>query len=277
MISVEYCGGLGNQLFQIYTALSYSIKYDRKVILRKSDTSPSITFRTTYWDTFLKGLQGFLYDGAEYGKKVRECKSFSERDFMFTELPEVKENILLKGYFQSYKYFEHNVKEINELLSINNMRKDVYKKYKHMYDFKNKTYISVHFRIGDYLHLQDYHCILEDEYYVNAINSIKALSTEGCVFLLFFEEKDKSRIYEKLKTVFKNVTFQLVDTKIPDHEQLLLMSLCKHNIIANSTFSWWGAYLNKNKDKKVIYPKMWFGPKIGHNVKDLFPASWKMM
>ena len=71
---------------------------------------------------------------------------------------------------------------------------------------------------------------------------------------------------------FKNVFF--IENIPFDYEELILMSLCKHNIIANSTFSWWGAYFNTNPAKIVCYPSIWFGPDVTHNTKDLCPESW---
>jgi hypothetical protein len=62
-----------------------------------------------------------------------------------------------------------------------------------------------------------------------------------------------------------------------DYIDLYLMSLCENNIIANSSFSWWGSWLNKNKEKKIIAPSKWFGKKINHDTKDLIPKEWIVM
>ena len=69
-------------------------------------------------------------------------------------------------------------------------------------------------------------------------------------------------------------TFERGDNTLADWEQMLYMSLCSHNIIANSSFSWWGAGFNSNKEKIVCYPSVWFGPTIGHNTSDLCPSVW---
>ena len=79
----------------------------------------------------------------------------------------------------------------------------------------------------------------------------------------------------KLKEKFPFLYFIKIDDDLPDWKQMLLMSCCRHNIIANSTFSWWGGYFNQNVDKIVCYPALWFGSKISHNTCDLFPDSWK--
>ena len=78
-----------------------------------------------------------------------------------------------------------------------------------------------------------------------------------------------------LKVRGVNCEFIKVSDEYHDWEQLLIMSVCDHNIIANSSYSWWGAYLNENKNKTVMYPEKWFGKKMQqHNLCDLFPLTW---
>jgi tellurite resistance-related uncharacterized protein len=71
-----------------------------------------------------------------------------------------------------------------------------------------------------------------------------------------------------------DLTFEKVDSRLDDWEQMILMSLCQYNIIANSTFSWWAAYFNTNANKLVCYPKVWFGPRANHDTKDLYLEDW---
>ena len=78
----------------------------------------------------------------------------------------------------------------------------------------------------------------------------------------------------KLKEIFPKITFIKCHCAIPDWEQLLLMASCRHNIIANSSFSWWGAYLNSNASKIICYPNVWFGALARNDTRDMFPASW---
>ena len=90
--------------------------------------------------------------------------------------------------------------------------------------------------------------------------------------LIFCEKSDFPDILEmigQLKQIFNEVTFQIIDFNISDWEQLLIMSSCQNNIIANSTYSWWGAYFNVNPGRIVCYPNKWFGNKlIANNTKD---------
>jgi hypothetical protein len=73
----------------------------------------------------------------------------------------------------------------------------------------------------------------------------------------------------------RDIQFHFVRDTIADWQQMLLMSVCDHNIIANSTFSWWGAYLNANQTKIVCYPSLWFGYGVSHDTRDMFPETWK--
>jgi hypothetical protein len=140
----------------------------------------------------------------------------------------------------------------------------------------SNTTISIHFRLGDYKNLQDFHPILSYEYYYKALKYL-IKSNENYNVLYFCEELDKDVvefIIFRLKKQFVNINFIQCPFDIEDWQQLLLMSLCNNHIIANSTFSWWGAYFN-NKEKKVCYPSIWFGQKLQHNdLKDLFPNDW---
>jgi hypothetical protein len=78
-----------------------------------------------------------------------------------------------------------------------------------------------------------------------------------------------------LQEEFNHLTFTPIDTEIVDYEQVLLMSLCQHNIIANSSFSWWGAYFNQHSNNIVTYPNTWFGPSLGNKkTDDMFPIGW---
>ena len=95
--------------------------------------------------------------------------------------------------------------------------------------------------------------------------------------MYFCEKDDNVEVLDKineLRIVFPECSFIKAPDNADDWKQLLMMSCCKHHIIANSTFSWWGAYFNSNEDKIVCYPDPWFGPNLKHNVDDLFPDTW---
>ena len=137
----------------------------------------------------------------------------------------------------------------------------------------------MHFRLDDYKPIPHVHPVMPYEYYRNAmVHMIGSMNGERPLKILCFYQEcdfaDVNIIITKLQTEFDFVTFEHIDHTIEDWKQLLLMSCCKHNIIANSTFSWWGAYFGQDADKIVCYPARWFGPSMNHNMTDLFPSTW---
>jgi hypothetical protein len=131
------------------------------------------------------------------------------------------------------------------------------------------------------------------DYYYRAISHIisasasESASSDAYTFLIFYESRDKEIILKniaELKTrcatdvdggaYGRDIQFHFVRDTIADWQQMLLMSVCDHNIIANSSFSWWGAYFNANLGKVVCYPSVWFGPGVSHDTRDLCPESW---
>ena len=146
----------------------------------------------------------------------------------------------------------------------------------------------MHFRQGDYLLLPDHYLILSYNYYKNSLDYIFKErkdkrkdkiedKKENNSVLFFCEDIDLPSVIDiikQLKEVYPQVEFIRAPTDLEDWQQLLMMSCCQHNIIANSTFSWWGAYFNSNLGKIVCSPKEWFGPKIDIKMEELLPANW---
>jgi hypothetical protein len=277
MISCNLHGGLGNQLFQIYTTIAYAIQRNKKFFfLNVEELKSSLTNRHTYWDSFLKRLKPFLIDPELMNKDnlvIIQEKEFSYNTLSIGLDSKIK---MLQGYFQSPKYFDDYLQTINRLLKIDDIKVNLTNKYRKLINDELPT--SMHFRLGDYKKKPEHYLILQVEYYRAALNCI--LETNSITKVLYFcEEQDLEDVKTTIATLkleFPNIEFIRADPELKDWEQLILMSLCRNNIIANSTFSWWGAYLNIYRQKKVIYPNTWFGPKLQktHNTKDLFPADW---
>jgi hypothetical protein len=280
MLTCYLQGGLGNQLFQIFTTINYAFK-NKKVFAFTNQTILD-TQRSTYWGTLLQPLAKFTkeinYNTGRFSALTNNFSHLKEKDFSYNELPNISnENILLVGYFQSYKYFKENAKSIMKLIKLEEQRVKTQLTFK-KYNLNNT--ISLHFRRGDYKSLQHSYVLLDYTYYENALKHILAHEPDTVKNALVFCEKNDLgevlSITDKLKQTYPILTFAIIDFNISDWQQLLLMSTCKHNIIANSTFSWWGAYFNTTPEKIVCYPDRWFGPKLGHyNMKDLFPIEWR--
>ena len=282
MISSKLCGGLGNQLFQIFTTISYAIENSKHFFFLNNfqlgNGSNGATIRYTYWNTFLSALYPFLRNINE----MPQLTYITENNFKYQVLPKNSTSActLLVGYFQSPKYFNNYKDTIYKLLKID-LKKTIVKN-KILIDFNETTYISAHFRFGDYKKYPNIYTLLTETYYKNALNNIlkdglKEIKND--VKVLYFCENDSinevNEIIVSLKSDFPQITFIRADPQLEDWEQMLLMSLCQHNIIANSTFSWWGAYLNTNPAKIVCYPDQWFSPDAKKDTSDLFLDDWK--
>jgi len=285
MITCNLMGGLGNQTFQIFTTISYAIDNKKKIKFLKTDTlgTNGTTVRNTFWNTFFSKLKPFLIE--TLSEKMHIIK---EQDFSYSQLNmdtttnKTNENIMIQGYFQSYKYFQENYDVIYRMLTINEQKNAVLKKL----ELSNETLknsISMHFRLGDYKLLPEYHPILKWEYYERALNCILYKNEDKEYYQFstvyyFCEEEDIKEVSDTILILiekFPQCIFERGNKELADWEQMLLMSCCQNNIIANSSFSWWAAYLNSNKDKMVCYPSVWFGPRLSHlDTKDMYPDEW---
>ena len=275
MMTIKIQGGLGNQLFQIFTLISTSIENNRPFHFI-NEKEPYRLDRPFYWTNFLECLSQYISTAESNFDPnfVYREPYFHYKTISCTHIPADK-SIFLLGYFQSHKYFHNNKETIFKLIKLEEQKNRLLEKYKPSF-FQNT--ISLHFRIGDYINYSDAHPILQLDYYISAISElIRITGKDKWKILFLYELKDKDKVQRKinqLKHKFSNLEFQSIDHDLQDWEQLLMMSLCQHNIIANSTFSWWGAYLNEN-DNKVFYPGKWFGTnRSKFIIDDLFIDNW---
>jgi hypothetical protein len=173
----------------------------------------------------------------------------------------------LRGYWQSEKYFAHIADVIRRDFTFpafsNTQNAEMAEQ------IAETTAISLHVRRGDYVHL-DAHVLCDQAYYDHALERLlPTLDTDPTVFV-FSDDPDWAK--ENLPLPCKKV---VVDFNWPeaDFEDMRLMSLCRHNIIANSSFSWWGAWLNTHSDKQVMAPSIWFAdPNLKND--DILPDGW---
>lgn len=275
-------GGVGNQLFCYAYAKSLQQKgYDVKIDIstfkfNKIDSyefdkySIDIPISTQEENEILfnnsllsKILKRF---GIDISNKVRE------KSLLFDEsLLRINDNCYVDGYFQNEKYF-YDIRDILlEQISINrplsNFTKNIQKKINSL----NNT-CSIHVRRGDMANDINVkiHGVCSVEYYNNAIEFLENKLGEVNYFI-FSDDFEWCRSNLKID----NAIFVESDEQRIAHEDVYLMSLCDHNIIANSTFSWWGAWLNPNNDKIVIAPNAWFADKDLHKQsKDIVPKDW---
>ena len=258
-------GGLGNQLFMLSTALAYSIDNNRELIITKyrNHICKDGSLRHTYTDNLFSNLKNCI-------KKLNshDVLVIKEKHFHYNFLSNYNNNIIkLEGYFQSYKYFENHTEIINNIFQFD--------KYK-----SNTKYntISLHFRIGDYKYYPSHHPTLKIDYYIKSLEYIYNNDNKNYVVEYACQDVDIECVNKKINILIKkfpNFTFKRIDPKLPDWKIMIYLSCCEHNIIANSTFSWWGAFINSNKNKIVTYPSVWFGKALQEKkTHDLFPQGW---
>ena len=271
MFTCTLLGGLGNQLFQIITTMSLSIDKGDDFCFIISKPPLGIPKRSDYWFTFLRNLHQFYKKESPSSIIIKEI-SFNyhpfEKNFDKNKL------YSLFGYFQSYKYFDHNKEKIFELLNLKNIKSNISTKIN--LDFSNT--ISIHFRIGDYKLKQGAHPVLPVQYYINSLGFIQDNidNFKNKKILYVFNEEDQEDINKNINLLKQHFTneFIPIDNKLLDWQQLIVMSLCKHNVIANSSFSWWGSYFNQHDQPIICYPSVWFGPNLNHDTTDLCLNEW---
>jgi len=262
MITCELAGGLGNQMFMIFNTISCAREKGQDFWFKYSTSFPNSTTRYPYWDTLFSNLKPYVKD-QDY-----EPNTVIVNENHVSNLPLILNPVMLQGYFQKPIYFEKYYKEIYQLIDFDTKKNEVLEKIGGIGDV-----VSLHFRLGDYKKYQHCHPILSYEYYRNSVLTMKK---ECDTFMYFYEDEDEEYVKDTIRKLEEECKVTFVSSKygLTDWEEMLLMSLCKHHIIANSTFSWWGAYLNPNP-KKVIYPEKWYGDGIEMNVS--FPSEWEKL
>ena len=269
-------GGLGNQLFQIFATMAYAIEHHQPFVFPYSETLKTGIERPTYWHSLFNHLLPYT---ATNTIDLVTFLQWREPGFHYTKiLDPITQNVVLHGYYQSPKYFEAYQSQIYQRMDLASKQQAIRAEFATYLDAP--YVISMHFRLGDYKHKQQYHPVLAKEYYQRALNHIVSHIRPSPVRVLFFCEAEDNAYVQSVVDFLQanlgdNVQFMKVDDTIEDWKQMMLMSCCDSQIIANSTFSWWGAYFCDNPDKIVCYPSPWFGPAMTNtNVGDLFPNTW---
>lgn len=240
-------GRLGNQLFQIAATIGLAKKHRAEYIFKgwrynKYMKNPVPTSLSVY---------------------ARRWALYRQPHFHYGDIPPGPDFLSLAGYFQSEKFFKHCESEIRHHFTL----KDAWVNYiKNQYpQLKDKT-CSIHVRRGDYLSKQDFHQALPVSYYEKAARKLYGDPSDGVNFLVFSDDIEWCK--QNLK--FPRMTFIEGEKDIID---LYIMSMCGDHIIANSSFSWWAAWLNQNSNR-VVAPNNWFGPNLKADTRDLYCDHW---
>lgn len=293
MFVVRIWEGLGNQMFQYAYARNLQKKTGSKVYLegrriyRKALTgedliierkcelinfnlklkfiNPKYLSKWNYLEqrTFYQKIRySFAINGiGDYGIITDQ----KDQCAYHQELMDIHRNMYIMGHFLNKKYFE-SIKE--ELLEDFSLKNNIILPETIRERFKAFDTVSIHIRRGDYLYVEHAQRINREmksgHYYERAITYIAKKIKNPC--FLFFSD-DIAWVKENIFCPYEHI--YISDRGFKDYEEMMLMSYCDHNIIAHSTFSYWGAWLNQNKEKIVIYPKHW--------LPSIIPDGWIRM
>jgi len=271
-------GRLGNQMFQ-YAALK-GIAANREFEYTIPPEHASLQI-----DNY--GLmEAFKLSTNKHIGWVNSEKKVEEGGFHFDEnlFNNCPDDVDIVGYFQTEKYFKHIETDIRKDFIFKDDWLNPCKEF--MEDFKDQEVISLHVRRGDpnltdkrgfkwaYVNLQDYHPVQLLEYYEPPLKYFP----EDFPVLVFSDSIDwckEQEIFQADRFMFSEPEHTYSDGALVPYVDLCLMSLCSHAIIANSSMSWWGAWLIQNENKKIVAPKMWFGSAYSHhNTTDLYCSDW---
>lgn len=281
MISIRIQGGLGNQLFMIFATIAYGMKHNVQTVF---EYYYNIAARHTYWETLLDGFKMFTTANPENKLTNDDISRFTvymEPAFAYNLLPDFgMNNTYIIGYLQSFRYFESCKSQLYSIMRLHEKKQTAFEKYPEYFD-NNKTLIAIHFRMGDYKEKRYYHPVMNYEYFESSLDYIMTSRTEDkeVRVLYFCEQEDNDYVGSKIALLhakYPNVEFMKVDDSIEDYNQLMIMSMCNHNIMSNSSYSWWGAYFNEYESKIVCYPSTWFGEYYEHihDSNNMMPESW---
>lgn len=271
-------GGIGNQIFMLFAGISKALDEKRDFVIWL-DLNGREYFHNIFYLDYLSSIIVNNYENFNYNLLTdNNITIYKGKSFPYIPIPNNQKAIW--GHFQSYKYFNHNFDKIKKLTNLDN--------YQNKYIINSKT-ISIHFRLGDYLNIPDGSFpILSIQYYINALKILKEvlISNNDDILnynIIVFGEKQNDNIiseYIKILKSYSNLNFNKIYdlySNINDADELMIMSNCSHFIIANSTYSWWGAYMSQNNNKIVLYPHKtkflgnWVNP---NDLYDTFPNDW---
>lgn len=300
MIVVGLMGGLGNQMFQYACAravarrLNTGLRLD-VTMLQNRNMGADFTYRDYELSHFNvreklvthlhnKLFVPDLFSATE--KMLRKCKRVQkvlgyhlyreQKEFSFEErVLQIRNNTYLFGYFQTEKYFK-------------DIRDDLLKTFRLMQpldvenqnilnEIKRTTSVSIHVRRGDYLKSVNsiFQVLTVENYYAHAIKIIQQ-EVKSPHFFVFSD--DLHTVKKEFASLEGSFTFVSVNNGNQSYKDMVLMSQCKHYVIANSSFSWWAAWLNSSREKTVIAPDKWFrDPNMASQTTDLLPSDWKVL
>jgi len=279
-------GGLGNQLFQIYAGIFFSIKYERNLVLDYRNIGDGFTNRDDrvdflnlavlpdlkiVWGNKLSNLIAKLRTKVirrifRITKKNKSFRNLFVTEIGYCDIQNLENNRSLFGYFQSWRYVNFVESRIGSLEIIEDGRSQWFQNV--ITEIRTMKPIVIHLRRGDYSKLTETFGLLSTTYFENALKRAAMQTISRNVFVFSDDPERANEVFAKIQ----GFRFTLINPppESKDYESMLLMGASKILIISNSTFSWWSAYLNKTP---IVYcPDKWF--KNMNDPIDLIPPQW---
>lgn len=286
MIVVQLLGGLGNQLFQyaigrrLAYELSVPLKLDvsafandrlRQYQLGQFNVLEDFATAKDIWYFSGIGLSARILNALErrVGVSFRRLRVIRENNNLM-DISTIGSSLYLEGYWQHESYFKSAESLIRQDFTFKFPQDETNQKMQNLIQGVNA--VSVHIRRGDYVSnpvAQSVHGVLSLDYYHKAIKEIESQVNDPHFFIF---SDDPQWVREHLQ-IAHPTTYVDHNNGRADHEDLRLLSLCQHHIIANSTFSWWGAWLSDHPQKLVYAPAKWFNQASLQNI-NILPSSW---
>jgi hypothetical protein len=250
-------GRLGNSMFQVAACIGYAKKYGY------AWAAPADARESSIHQVF----PDLPKTGTHPGRSFPKRDGYDPQWFDYFDIPNVGPDVLLAGYFQSLKFFENAQDEVKKVFAL---------------DINPIDAVSIHVRRGDYVTYANSFPPITAEYIIDSVNVLKERGAINGKFIVFSDDiqwcKDNIKATGDTEIIFSEGK--------TEREDLSLMASCKHHIIANSSFSWWGGFLGHNPDKIIVCPhrESWYGPDNGvvkwykaNNkpiLPDLIPEGW---
>jgi len=266
MIIVKLQGGLGNQMFEYAFARGVAARLDTQC---KFDVSgfkhiPGVTDRVLGLTAFSLPIEFASKEEIDAAKK-----NIIKDDHLFNKKVFSSDNSYFDGYWQDERYFAHIKDDMRSFFTFRKLSEEA---SRILSDIQSGQGISLQIRRGDYVTNDKVARTIgacDISYYEKAIKKLRGVAPQSKVFVFSDDiEWAKDNIKSDMSLVF-------VSASIEAHEAILLMAACRHHIISNSSFGWWGAWLDPREDKTVIAPKQWFRDKALEKKQSIVPSSWQ--
>lgn len=273
MITVQLSGGLGNQMFQYALGRRLSIEHSAPLLLDlsklKHDKQRTYRLHVYHLETHKIIEKNSIVTKTINRLFPKKNCTYKEPHFHFDENVFKQKTGTFDGYWQSERYFQ----EIRQVLLEDFTLKAPLRPRVQQWDdlITNCESVAIHIRRGDYTVLKNkaIHGLVSITWYMRSLQYMQAHLKQP---IFFFFSDDMNWVQENFPSLPDSFYFD-ASRRGFEQEELYLMSRCKHQIIANSTFGWWASWLNRHEKKMVIAPNKWFAD--SHlNTQDLIPASW---